>query len=127
MITVRWNWRQLGLGYLLIAWIGVAFYLTNVLEPNMRLKLSYEEQVAQVDRNPLELERLREAVIGQYKAIDELGGELRRVKCQINIVVAASRSGWRKADRLMRTGEFIETCGTEKWDAREVIAVSTDE
>ena len=117
----------MGLGYLLIAWIGVCFYLTAVLEPNMRLRLDYEEDVAQVQRNPLELENLREAVIEQYKTIGELKGEVRKVKCQINIVVAASRSGWRKAEKLMGTGEFIETCGTEEWDRREVIAVSADE
>jgi hypothetical protein len=126
-MVVRWTWREVGLGYLLIAWIGAACYLINVAEPQMKMWLEYEEELAGEMKEPVEFEILRTKLEGYEAEMEELQGDLRKVRCQINMVMAASRSGWRKAERLMRTGAFISTCGTDEYNDRVAIAVVTDE
>ncbi len=126
MTTLRWTFRELGLGYLLIAWVGVAFYLTTVMEPQIRLELHYQESIAQSFQEPAKLVAFERRLERQLLVIEELGGELRKVKCQINMVVAASRAGWRKAERLMRTGRYIETCGTDRWKDSSVAVVAAE-
>jgi hypothetical protein len=115
-MKIRWHsYREVGLALTLIAWIGVAFYFTNVLEPEMRLKLSYEERIAQIHQEDRELGLLEKRVVSQEVALVELEKQLRKTKCQIQMVVAASRAGWRKAEKLMQIGAF-QRCGTDAWN-----------
>ena len=126
-MTIRWTWREVGLGYLLIAWIGIACYLVNVTEPQMKMWLEYQEDLAREMKEPVEVEILRGQLESYKDEMEELQGDLRKVRCQMNMVMAASRSGWRKAERLMRTGTFISTCGTDEYNDRVAITVAADE
>ena len=39
------------------------------------------------------------------------------------MIVAVSRSGWRAAERLIRTSYFMTYCGTEEYDSEEAILI----
>lgn len=67
-----------------------------------------------------EIDRLKKRLEADAEALEELREEFKRTKCQIQMVVAASRAGWRKAERLMQIGAFNH-CGTDHWKPEALI------
>jgi hypothetical protein len=83
----------------------LAVFATIVFASNLVLSNTVQVQFEELTKTRLEMETLRNEVA----AIRQTGMDNELLKCQLNILMTASRSGWRVA-HVMLANNVLEGC-----------------
>lgn len=101
--------RSIFILLLLYVWIGVSALAVLFIEPRERLKLQLEERLTRVHNRHNELDDILRALQYLDKKVNNNAAGILSLECQQDILMAASRVGWRHAERLIGTG-FMQVC-----------------